>query len=72
MPRWLPRLLGVLGWFLLVVGAVALFGHVLRPHTARTPELGRYGGWINDAMALGWGVGLLVLRRKLRRRPEGP
>lgn len=65
MPQWLPRLLQVLGWLFLVVGALGFLGHVLYPNQAGTPELGKYGGWILDAMSVLLGAGALVLRKRL-------
>ena len=66
MPRRLPRILLFLGWFFLVSGAITLFGHALRPATADVPGLGKYGGWILDAMSIGLGVGALSVRKRLR------
>jgi hypothetical protein len=67
LTRWrrAPRVLLVLGWLLLVVGGVALLGHVVRPTTASDPVLGKFGGWILDAMSLTFGVGTLLLRKRL-------
>lgn len=70
VPRWFPRLLHVLGWLFLVVGALSFVGHVLVPDTAGTPELGAYGGWILDAMSLLFGAGALVLRKRLLARSD--
>ncbi|MEX0755337.1 MAG: hypothetical protein WD556_09535 [Actinomycetota bacterium] len=65
MTAWLPRLLLAVGVFFLVVGVGAFVGHVLEPSEAGTPELGRFGGWILDAMSFGVGFGALWLRRRL-------
>lgn len=66
MPRWLsPRLLRVSGWFFLVIGGIGFVGHVLRPDTAGTLELGKYGGWFLDLMSLALGFDVLVIRRRL-------
>jgi hypothetical protein len=66
MPRWLSsRLLRVAGWFFLVIGGIGFVGHVLRPDTAGTLELGAYGGWILDVMSLALGFGALFIRKRL-------
>jgi hypothetical protein len=65
MRRRLPRLLHLLGWFFLVVGALLILGYVLYPEQAGTPELGKYGGWILVAIDLLLGSGALVLRKRL-------
>jgi hypothetical protein len=68
MQRWLARLLLLVGWIFLFVGAVALLGHILRPGEASTPELGRYGGWILDGLTISAGVAVLFIRRWLLTR----
>ena len=70
VPKWLPRLLHVLGWLFLVVGALSFVGHVLVPDTVATPELGAYGGWILNAMSLLLGAGALALRKRLLARSD--
>jgi len=65
MPRWVLRVLHAFGWLFLVVGFLGFLGHALEPDQAGTPELGRYGGWILDAMGVLLGVGALVLRKRL-------
>jgi hypothetical protein len=59
------RSLGVVGWLFLALGVLGFLGHAIRPEEAGTPELGRYGGWILDAMSVVLGAGALVLRRRL-------
>ena len=70
MPAWLCRLLSIVGWFYLVVGAVSLLGDILRPGDASTPELGAMGGYPLDAVLVGVGVALLVIRNRFRARKE--
>jgi hypothetical protein len=67
LKRWrrAPRVLLVLGWLLIVAGGLVLLGHVVRPSTASDPVLGKYGGWILDAMSLTFGIGALLLRKRL-------
>jgi hypothetical protein len=65
VPKRSLRILSVLGWFFLVSGAITLFGHVVRPSTARIPVLGKSGGWILDAMSLGLGAAALLMRKEL-------
>lgn len=65
MPRWFPRLLHVLGWAFLVIGGLGVVGYIAYPEQAGTPELGKYGGWILDALGILMGAGALVLRKRL-------